>query len=682
MTLANIDFPYHINTSDSEPVNKLFIPALCHAVTYDIAVGYFSSTWLRDTAEGIAVFTENGGVSRWVISPDLSEKDKQSIQNADDVEYEFENVINNRIEKMISELNCNTRNMLCWLVKDGLMTFKIAVPKNNLSGIFHSKIGIFTDSKQNSVSFNGSYNMTGAAKTNWETIDIFRSWNDSEKIRVEIAKQEFEKIWNKRDKNLAIYEPNEIIISKIAQQAGQDRPYKLKLNKKITKNGVITLRPYQEKAINEWFNNNGRGMFVMATGSGKTITALSTIIRLFQGIINKGSKIFVLIVVPYKHLLEQWVDEMKIFNINPVKCLGKSKEWSPILQSKLNSLELGSINSLVAISTNASFSLTKLQSLIKPITCNFLFVADEAHNLGSQTCLKSLPNNAQFRLALTATPDRKGDLFGTEALKNYFGKIVIEFTLRDAIKNGFLCEYYYYPILCPLTDGEMYEYKEITKLIAQEFMRSKEDVLTPKIELLLRLRAGILSLAEDKLIQLKKILKANYPSKYNLIYSGDAKDEGERHIEMILKIVGNNIGMGVRKFTADESMDDRKEILDQFSNGEIDAIAAIRCLDEGVDIPRTETAYILASSTNPRQFIQRRGRVLRKATGKKYAYIYDFVAIPNILQFTDENEFNIERRMLQAELIRVKEFSETAINSGDAFIALGNLKKQYNLLDI
>ncbi len=682
MLLNNINFPYHINTSDADPLSELFIPALCNSVSYDVAVGYFSSYWLRDASEGIARFSENGGKSRWVISPDLSEQDIDAIQNAKDTEFEFENLIENNIDKLIDALNNKTRDMLCWLIKDEILTFKIAIPKNNLSGIFHSKVGVFTDSENNSISFNGSYNLTGAAKTNWETIDVFRTWNDAEKMRVNIAKNQFEKIWNKKDTNLNVYDPSEIIISRIRSKTTTKRPYKVKLNNKIIKPDFIKLRSYQVDAVNGWFNNNGRGMYVMATGSGKTITALATISRLCQGITKKGSKIFVLIVVPYKHLLEQWVEEIKMFGISPVQCFGDSKQWSPKLQSKLNSLELGSLDVVLAISTNASFSLKKLQSLIMPINYNFLFVADEMHNLGSLAYLKSLPTNAKFRLGLTATPDRKGDLQGTESLKRYFGDSVIEFSLRDAIKHDFLCEYYYYPILCPLSDDEMYEYKEITKQIAQAFMQSKEDALTPKVEFLLRLRAGILSLAENKLVQLKKILKNNYPSKYNLIYSGDAKVNDERHIEMILKISGNEIGMRIRKFTADESMDERKEILEQFKNGNIDAIAAIRCLDEGVDVPRTETAYILASSSNPRQFIQRRGRVLRKAKGKKYAYIYDFIAVPNISEISDENEFNIERRMLKSELLRVKEFAETAINTSDTFRVLGDLKKQYKLLDV
>lgn len=562
------------------------------------------------------------------------------------------------------------------------MSFKIAIPKNDLSGIFHSKVGVFSDSNGDSISFNGSYNLTGAAKTNWETIDVFRSWNNSENIRVEIAKDLFERIWAKKDNNLNVYEPSDIIITKLKNKITSKRPYNIKVRERIAKPESIVLRSYQKNAVDEWFKNNGRGMYVMATGSGKTITALATISRLCKGIISKGGKIFILVVVPYKHLLEQWVQEIKLFGINPIKCLDSSKKWTPILQSKLNSLTLGTIDTVFAISTNASFSFPKLQSLIKPINYNFLFVADEAHNLGSSTYLKTLPSNANFRLGLTATPDRKGDVGGTDSLKRYFGNPVIEFTLQDAINHKFLCEYFYYPILCPLSENEMYNYKEITKQIAQAFLQSKEDGLTPKVEFLLRLRAGILTLAESKLIQLRKILRKNFPSKYNLIYCGDAKDNNERHIEMILDVAGNDIGMKIRKFTSHESIKDRKEILNQFENGEIDAIAAIRCLDEGVDVPRTETAYILASSSNPRQFIQRRGRVLRKAKGKKYAYIYDFIAVPNLLSIKNKNEYHIERRMLRSELLRVKEFSETAINSSQTHHVLSDLKVQYKLLDL
>ena len=648
-------------------------------------MGYFTSNWIRDAAEGIAHFVENGGRSRWVISPDLDEKDWAAISKASEsTSMEVNNIIEHRIEGLINKLRTDTREMLCWLVKEKIMEFRVAIPSNNLSGIFHAKTGVFTDEENSSVAFTGSYNHTGSANNNWETIDIYCDWKEPE--RVKNAVQEFEKVWNRQDPNLVIYIPSQILIKKISAKANNRAPYEIIRRDKPHIPNSIKLRAYQIDAIKNWFLQNGRGMYVLATGAGKTITALSTIVKLIEKAEKEQSTLFVLIVVPFKHLLEQWVSEGHIFGFNFIKCFEKSSQWSPLLLDSINSLnshESGRTRHGFAISTNASLSLEKMQKIIRNIKGNFLFVADESHNLNSIGYQRSLPKNAKFRLGLTATPNRSHDVDETNTLADYFGKPVIEFDIKDAIRGGYLCKYYYHPVVCNLSDEEMDRYKYYSLLIAQEVGKSEIFTLSDRLIKLLIGRSAVLSLAEEKLIKLKGLLLKNFPSKYNLIYCGAASDENfERHIEKVISIAGNEVGMKIAKFTAEESSQERKEILSSFEKGELEAIAAIRCLDEGVDIPRTETAYMLASSTNPRQFIQRRGRVLRKAEGKKYAYIYDFIVAPEMSAYSSPNEFNIERKMLRSELFRVNEFAMTSENSAEALSMLRPLKKQYNLLDI
>jgi len=347
MSLKDISFPLSINTSKDNPIDLLFIPALKESCTYDVAVGYFTSNWIRDAAEGIAYFAENNGHARWVVSTKLSYEDWKTITSPK-VEDHIEEILSKSIDRIIDALKYQTREMLCWLIADNIVEFKIAIPKNDLSGIFHAKKGIFSDKDNNLVSFNGSYNLTGKANTNWESIDIYTSWEDEN--RVNISNSEFDEIWYQKDKNLILYEPTEIILDKIHSKRSSGRPYKIKTQNVSTPDDV-ELRPYQKDAIEGWFNKNGNGMYILATGAGKTITALATIARLIKGIKENNKKIFVLIIVPYKHLLEQWTKECRRFGIQPFQCYGSSNTWHPQLLEAVNSLNGGSRDIVFAIST-------------------------------------------------------------------------------------------------------------------------------------------------------------------------------------------------------------------------------------------------------------------------------------------------------------------------------------------
>jgi len=534
----------------------------------------------------------------------------------------------------------------------------------------------------NKVCFTGSYNHTGKANSNWEGLNIFKNWDSSDSKRIDIEVDEFENMWNNQDPNLYVVDPTDILIETLKSKRGEERSYDffLKDNYKIPKD--MELRSYQLNAIDNWFKSNGRGVFEMATGSGKTVTALAAITRLANGMIRKKQNLFVLIVVPYKHLLEQWVDESNLFGFKTIKCFESSSSWVPILLNALNGMYGGEAKVVYAITTNVTFSIDKLQSIVKSYNDNFLFVADEAHNLGTESFAKILPENASFRLGLTATPVLHGNEVGTLSLVKYFGESVAVFTIDDAIRNGFLSKYYYYPVLCELTTEELDSYKVISKKLAIEIASNGQGVLTRRAESLLRERAEILTLCNEKLQKLKLILKGNRDKKYNLVYCGVGSIDGRKHVQVVLDMLGNELEMSVRKFTADESSRERREIMTQFSSGDISTIAAIKCLDEGVDIPRTETAYILASSTNPRQFIQRRGRVLRKAPGKEFARIYDFIVLPCSDSTTDIGERKMERALVESELKRVAEFASSSLNESASINQLLPIRKKYNLLGI
>ncbi|MBN1969165.1 MAG: DEAD/DEAH box helicase family protein [Candidatus Delongbacteria bacterium] len=700
MNFRDLKLPDEIYTTDQNPIETFFNPILKLSHEYIVAVGYFNSGWFRDASAGIASLIHNKGNSKWIINPELTKDDWEIFDELPDTEKEkwIEQKIDISIEILMESLENDTRNTIAWLVHENVLEFKIAVPTRNLSGIFHPKIGVFTDIDGNKIAFTGSYNHTVKAAFNWEHIEIFKSWENS--TRISSKEEKFYTMWNEKDPNLSICPPSEKSIRKIVSFKG-DRPSIEPVVSCLSEPHIpeyfLTdgkLRKHQEEAIYAWFKNNGHGIFHMATGSGKTVTALATAVRLLDFAKKKSSGIGIIVTVPYKHLADQWEKEAINFGFDPIICYGNYKDWIDIVSKTLIDFKMKLKNHYFFITSNATFQKDKFQTYLKNIDTNFLFIADEMHNLGGDKIKKVLPQNAKFRMGLSATPDRHYDKQGTELLKNYFDKVVIEYGIKEAIRDETLCEYYYYPIIVNFTPEEDQEYKILSRRIG--ILSSDEEKNEDSLKLLLIKRSRLIANADNKIIELVKILKENSHSNYNLIYCGDEieydnfsnkiedddVDNSLRQVEKILKILGSEIGMKASKFTAVETIEKRQRILSQFSSAELQALIAIRCLDEGVDVPRTETAYILASTSNPRQFIQRRGRVLRKAKGKKFATIYDFIVMPSDKSFFSDSSFNVERKLIERELARVKEFAEISLNPGDTIKRFRIIKQKYNLMDL
>ncbi len=436
-------------------------------------------------------------------------------------------------------------------------------------------------------------------------------------------------------------------------------------------------------AIKNWFANNGRGSLKMATGSGKTITALSIITHLYQ---KAGLKTAV-VLCPYKHLVDQWAKEARNFHFNPLIVHTSRTMWSEDLNRKLLALQDDKDQVLLVLTTNRSFADEFFQRKLAHFPKNSLLVADEAHNLGARDLRTKLPDSIRWRLALSATPERWFDDEGTDAIFQYFGDVLEpEFTLEDALKCGALAPYRYYPILVELTDEEQDEYLSLSEKIARVFSKDGFDKENKLLSALLLKRARLMSSAENKLPLLKTLMEGKTDSKHWLFYCGDGRVEDPssqdemRQIESVCRILGRELRMKVASFTAETPRETRQEISDKLDSGALQGLVAIRCLDEGVDIPSTERAVILASSTNPRQFIQRRGRVLRKPTkdSKKVAEIYDMITIPPL----DAVVTDSERSMLRKELVRFAEFAKLALNAGEARKVILELQKKYDLMDI
>lgn len=685
-----IDLPLSINTSSEDPNTIFFDPVLRHAISYDVGVGYFTSGWIADTAKGISQFVLSRGKARWVVGHELQEKDLECIVNSGtvaDKEFQARRIFEEQADRVLLALKEDARLALAWLIRDGIVQVKVAIPTNKLSGIYHAKNGVFSDEAGNYIAFSGSYNLTSRAPSNWEAIDIYRSWTSEEGWqRCQNKKNEFEIIWQGKDPNLLVFSPSSKTLDIIkAYTTTGSRPYVLPTGHPAIPEAILddegNIRDYQERAIKAWFSKNGRGLFCMATGSGKTITALTAATRLLNHFRENQATLLIVITVPYVHLGEQWADEAAFFGYDPIKCYGGKEKWLGGLQSAYNQLLSGDRDYVLAIAVNDTFKNKQFQSFLDGISTNFLLVSDEVHNMGAENISERLPKQAQFRVGLSATPIRHNDPFGTKAIFDYFGEPVIEFDIKDAIEAGFLCRYNYYPIICELDPEELEEYIILSKKIARLMAMGDKDDFSTSLKLQLIKRAKLTGSCEDKKRKLKKLLNDSKDRQHSLIYSSDAIHDDERDVDRILRIAGRECQWRVAKFTSEESKEQRTEILSRFKTADIDAIVAIKCLDEGVDIPQTKTAYIIASSSNPRQFIQRRGRVLRNYDGKELAAIYDFIAVPPLdMLGEDEETFNIEKAMVARELERVNEFAEISENYGYSLLALRDIRKKLKLL--
>ncbi len=421
----------------------------------------------------------------------------------------------------------------------------------------------------------------------------------------------------------------------------------------------------------------------MATGSGKTITALAIATELYEKI---GLQVL-LVVCPYRHLVTQWARECQNFGLEPILAFETVRSWQSRLSTQLYNLHSGNQLFLTVITTNATLIGEGLQSQLKYFPDKTLIIGDEAHNLGSRRLEESLPRNIGLRLALSATPERYFDEDGTEALFDYFGPVLQpELTLADAIRQGALVRYLYHPVLVELTEAETRVYAKLTKRIGWALMDEETiDVNNDTLTSLLMQRARLIGAAANKLKALRQLMVGRLDTYHTLFYCGDGSVEGtvseesNRQLAAVARLLGAELGYRINTYTAETSLAEREDLRRQFETGQLQGLVAIRCLDEGVDIPAVKTAVILASSGNPRQFIQRRGRILRPHPGKERATLFDMIVLPPDL---GRETLEVERNLLKKELRRLLEFADLADNAGEARVKLLTLQKRYGLLDI
>ena len=436
----------------------------------------------------------------------------------------------------------------------------------------------------------------------------------------------------------------------------------------------LHLRKYQHQAVANWLENKGRGTLKMATGSGKTIIALAIACELYRQIDLQA----LIVVCPYRHLVTQWSRECQRFNLKPIIAMTRVDNWQGELSNQLYNFSIKPQSFLTIITTNSTLISEGFQSQLKYFPAKTLIVGDEAHNLGSTRIESSLPRNIGLRLALSATPERQYDELGTEALLNYFGAIIQpEFTLSDAIKQGALVRYLYYPVLVELTADEAANYAKLTQRIGWSLNKNPSFQDNDTLTSLLTRRSRLIATAANKLTCLRELMISRLHTSHTLFYCGDGSlADDTRQIDAVAHLLGKELGYRINTYTTDTSVAERDRLRRQFELGELQGLVAIRCLDEGIDIPAIQTAVILASSSNPRQFIQRRGRILRPHPGKQQATLFDTIVVPPNL---DRQTWEVERNLLRKEILRFITFAELADNATEAIARLLQLQERYEL---
>lgn len=706
--LRDLDIQGHYRSNRHRLLHDFYEPCLAQAYQYDRAVGYFTSATLAAAARGLVPFIERDGIMRLVASPQLTDEDITAIQSGyearDDVVQRA--LLRELAPTEVPEVIRRRLEILAWLIAEERLDIKIAIltGAERDAGIYHEKVGIFRDERDDTVVFTGSANESvGGLVRNFEALEVFRSWLPEDKERAERWLTDFDELWRNRTSGLLVYEfPAAVREQLLARYKVSQRP-RSDPEEPADPDAVaaaarapfglpripphVELRDYQRKAVREWFAANGRGLWVMATGSGKTFTALAATAQVCRRLSGRDRTLAVVVVCPFQHLVDQWAEAAAVFGIQAICCAGSRSTWMPTLGAALNAVAAGEVPFALAIATNDTFAGDAFQAHLLPFRGDLLFIGDEVHNLGAPTMRRALPEHAAYRLGLSATPERQFDPAGSAELQKYFGNTVFTFTLADAIRAGALVPYRYHPVLVSLNDEEQESYLKLTEKIAR--LAAGHDDLDPEstsgpLKMALFERARLIGRASAKVPALARLMTPLRETTHNLIYCADSPADpgGEPgQLDAVVALLGRDLGMRVNSYTHETTARDREDRRRRFANGDLQALVAIRCLDEGVDIPEARRGFILASTANPRQFVQRRGRLLRRSPGKTRAELYDFMVTPPDIS-ADRRLWGTERRLVGRELIRVMELADAAENGAEALGHLLDLRRRYQLLGV
>ncbi len=733
MSFKSVLFPKTLKISSSGEMIPLefFGEVIPLAKKIQFKLGFFSSNSISTLSYGFAQFIYNGGTIDFLINHFLSDGDYKLMNDGIFIDESFYDSIEEKILRDLERLNevltkkqvNHFYNCLRYLIDNNRVTI---TPVTTKSGeISHYKEALFWDYDDNVINIIGSCNFTykGIA-CNGESFLINRSWGETaERANIENEILDYEKMFQKQsdafiylkpDKLINIVYDNSVSLSEkdllqeeldlIEAESNEatDEVTKLKtVNKKLQQKFEEKVtemlskprfprpnepRPYQNEAYKNWVNNNFTGIFGMATGTGKTKTSLNCVLNEYK----KTNSYYTLILVPSIALLNQWEEEVVEFNFQNILKIGGGNYWEKEFSNYVSNFSAGIKTSLVIIATYASFTSLKFQKYFNKVENEFILIADEAHNMGAKNIKAAVKNSQiQKRIGLSATPKRVYDVEGTEFIDKFFNDkepYTYNFSMKQAMEMDFLTNYKYYPVLVELNEEELDNYIEISKRLLRYFDFDKgEFKKDPMVEKLLLLRKNIIHKANNKiecfkniLTELRQLNKVKYIFTYipeGYVY--DKNGGSERMLNKFL-LAGHDVLPSLKMNSYIAEGQNLNDLLRGFSEGKIEMLFAMKMLDEGVDVPRAEVGIFASSTGNPRQFIQRRGRLLRKHKDKPYATIFDMVVVPRL---NDNNAelFNMERNLVHNELRRVGYFASLALNFYDSKQALEQVCFKYNL---
>jgi superfamily II DNA or RNA helicase len=672
--LKDLFFEKAYSSDEDNLLKKFYMPSLSIANEYYRLTGYFSSSLFGAIAEGIGEFIKNDGKIK-LITGSITARDasiaEDMINNQEILIKEFNQIIEEagRIQDAFIQ---ESLKAFAWMLAKGLLEIKVAIPKKQFKDqydyIFHEKVGILSDKEGNSISFSGSINETlHGWYGNIEEFKVFKNWDNSEKKYFEKDKIRFTKLWENLTDQVEVIPLARVIQEKLIEFAPdkkEDIDFSI-LSKDIntqkikvqSKQPLPKVRDYQQKAIDAWKTKNFKGILSMATGTGKTLIGLK-IIECEKGIS--------IIVCPTKEICSQWKEgiESSIETDELIMVSSSESTWKKRVESSLHHFKRKRISKIVVISTYAS--LQKLLAIIsKENVGNLFLLADEVHSFGAEKISELLVNQelsrlVSKRLGLSATPERLYDSEGNKKIENFFGGIIFRYTIGEAIKDKVLCPYFYHLKVVEMSDDELKKYISLTSGISRAMASSKNGSGEDYTELLLNKRAKILKSSKNKLPFVKSIvseLKKQNDIKQTLIFSIDTNQLMEVKQILTEQDISSSEILGP---TTDEL---RKSILFEFVEENIEVLLSIKILDEGINLNKVKNAIILASSANPREYVQRRGRVLRQnKTKDKIAKIFDFIVVSK--KFKDKNTkyHELEQKIIKKELERALEFVKYSEN--------------------
>ena len=673
------------SSSSDNLLRDFYNPVLEHATKYDRITGYFSPAVFAICAKGLSHMFTNGGRMRLITSLEVDPKTYELLKESQSLTPDLlrEYKIPDDPLELRTELEKNYYALFVALLMKGVIELKIAITVNG-TGILHEKIGIICDKDSKKLSFSGSNNETVYGwSQNIENFKVFPQWDNSSVSYFNDDSRKFDDYWTGKSEKVIVLSIDEAFKKAIFKNYDQPEDVNEIINsirlKENLESGVPLkqkreLRDYQLAAINHWDKQGYVSIFEMATGSGKTFTSLNALNHF------KTAKGYLrcVVVVPLVTLVEQWEDDIRsvVDNVTIINATGANPHWKSDFRKLSQSATLGTNDDFIIITTYSTFGTETFRDLIDNYPkYEVILLADEMHNLVTENNIRTASSeNFKYKLGLSATPTRLWKQYESKIVRDLFGGKSFIYSLADAIRDKSLVDYEYYVIPVHLTEEEFDEYLNLSKQASKLSHFAGEKMAGPNpLATVLTKRAIIKKQAENKFMALEQLidkLKIHDDFHDALIYV----DSNLSLTKVQLILTAKHIKTS--KFTGDESLVLRNKVIKSLDSRLIEAIIAIKCLDEGVDIPSATTGIFLSNNTDPREYVQRLGRVLRRheASNKNVAFIYDFIVLP---PSTIDSTLSAARNLVKTEVKRIKFFEELARNAKDVNESLGDILDMY-----